>query len=358
MAGCLWIIPAFGEPPALARDLHTSQSLTDSDREQLREYVAGWAELLETGTPGERSEARDALFAPLEHDTVTVAFRLAYADALRDRLERWVAPGGDLRLAGLGATLAGEVGTRAMLRVLEDALEDDRPAVRFAASVGFSRLLPSADATLGARAVPDVIAIISEALGKEQDPRVVEGLVRALHAGGRLGDRDLALESLRSMCSGVSRVCQRLVRDGSRPHEAGDWATALLRGVYTAQDATQEQIQTANVDRAFAIEAARMAGHVIGYTAERLDRIVEAEGPDGEASLLRRLSGQAEKLLVLADGSINQRSMSGGRLERAVERAVDAKNAAAFREEADRYIGAEGVLAKPPYNARPGDFVG
>lgn len=328
----------------LPAGLTTRQSLTEDDRRAVREFSLAQSEALASADAAKSQTAREDLLAPMR-TAVSVDFRLAYSEALTPTLAK-LATGADERVAFNALRVAGALATQGAVDAIRAALADARPAVRYGGAFAARRSLDeiASKRSLDAAQAPRLIEALSGSLAKETEPGVLEGLISAFDASG--SDKASRSAALASMCEGIGAQAASFA-DGKHAGSPTAWALAFQRAVKVAQSALLEQGKIGALDEALAKGAASMCGRALGHVVARLASFRPGESHDEETASLADLASAAEGTLIFIDTNLSKRQS----LAQSIRAAFP--DAAKVRAEAEKWIGAKGLLTQAPYGFKP-----
>ncbi len=339
---------AGGLPCALA----AKNAITEDDKTQIRRFVESQAADLVSENAEASRIARDRLAAPLACPNVSVEFRLEFGQALGQRLSPIVI-GPNERLSVIATRLIGRAATTASLPVLNSALADARQTIRFGAAGGYREmvlLLAQGAVLFPERTVDQILDSLFSSLAKESDPLVAEALILALNE-----TRISAPLRAKAMTRMVGALSDRLPAIRAERGAAIRWASSLLRGIDAARLTLFEMIPAGNVDREFANRAALLSGQVFAMGRDMLTRLPKEPDPAAYADVVRLL-GATEGLAVISyNAATNQRTPERG-MPALLETAVRQGDPRPFNDAVQAWIGPNGLLLKPPFNAKATDF--
>lgn len=329
--------PAGQLPCALA----SKQSLEAADEQTIRGFVSAHAPALSDADPAKNSDARAALMAPLACDGVTFAFRTKYADALVPALTPVLSSKED-RQAVNALLLLGRIRTTASADAIASGLKSQSPAIRFAAGAAYREILNqlSKDSFgFPEGAVDRVLDGLASALRTEADANTADILIVAL---GDAPKGDAALRG-RAMLRLTDAMTRRLLTLRKEPAIGEDWSRAILRSLDLARQAILAQGGTGAIDKEFARRAAVFSGQVFAFARDRLGAMTSADAD------LSKAVAAAEGLAVIAHQAVTNQRLNEKGLQRAFDSSIGQAGGGEFTRAADSWIGAEGLLVKPPY---------
>lgn len=344
-------------PLAAAQNLPpvSTERLSSSQQTQVREYVQSRLSTLETTDPGspEGSRARLDLIEPMRNRDTSVAMRQAFAEAAIASL-REMATSGDDQRAVTALLVAGNIGDRQSVAIIETGLEDDRDVVKIGAAAGAKAMLRVINGRHGDTQVErqrQVQQHLGDALALTSSGHVAQSLIGALTALPENPDFMAFSSEL------ITREMARQAgsrRRGLAPKDALDngWAGAMERSV-AAQLAYQRSaaISGADVDRETQSESARLAGIALSLVRDLLE---QADASEAERVLAphARLIRASETLLVLVQSNLDP----GASRAQVMGGLIDQNDISALSDAIDQWVGPEGVLTAAPFSFRASDF--
>lgn len=346
-----------GEPggplPRIPCTIAGKAELSAQDRAAIASHASAVGQALESLLPGRIEEARRAAMAGLRCARVEVVYRLELSRAIEPALSISMAKSRDLNAEGellaLNVlTLAGAIATRETASVLQDSLQDARPAVRFAAFAGYAELLRAVAAHPTAIVRDDLTAHLDglrQAIAAQTDPQQMEAGLVALAAGTRARPSsvpDLDALSLVRLTGAVRQVRDRLARLGQP--DLG--SAVLLRATSTAQAVIIERLgqpQIPALPEALLRDLAALAGDALLASPDLL-----AAGASPAA--VEDVVASAQSLIGLSARALGRQVQVS--LVDQVGRGADA-----LRQAVGRELGASGSLRAGPFNLPADRFV-
>lgn len=328
----------------------TPGQATDS---QIAQFVGDRLGALGSGEPLAIRNARTALLAPLRSDDADSSFRLQYSSALQNGGLARLATDTENLVAINAVVIAGELATPLSVNILQEAMEDQREAIRYEAARSIGVLLNAYDAdraAVPANQIDSVFRTIESAFTNEQSGQVVDALFVAL-AGPSL-EPELGTRCATVMCQGAAEVAERW-RSGA-PTETQ--ALTIFRAIDTAfADLIGAQ---GAADRDFAMAAAVASGQALVFFTEWM----RAEPPQGMDAQGRQLAidlgAGAERVLLLAHSQVTGQA-EAERITRHIRDFVEDRNGARLAQiesALEPWTGARGKLLASPYNVPAGSF--
>jgi len=354
VAASIWPTPTAAQLPEA---LIERQPLQPADERQVREYVAGLLQALASNDPQTSQQARDRLLDPLTgtgHQPST-SFRLFYSGELTPRLRNLIGSNDKERVVRSSLRLAGALSTDAAVGLLLDALEADRPAVRYAAALELGRTLENVAARRAAvseNRVDQIFRTLQEARAREASSHVLESLILGLARPARRDNAQLHERAMIVMARGVSEQLER--RRINWPPDVGI-LQVVYRAVRTEQLALFNTLgaQGATLGEDFGLASARLAGHALAVVQAAL---LNRPGlTDEHQRLVELIANVAENTLLLVHPQLAEQEPAA-LVKPAVQRALQGGPVQPAQEEIDKWIGAQGRLTQPPYAFDPEIF--
>jgi hypothetical protein len=290
LAGCCISCGALAQ--SIPEGLAGKSDLSAADQQAIATFVQGHATKLSSNDPLEVREAREAILAPLERrGEISVAFRVQVANRLLDTLRENAKSSND-HVAVNALRLAGEIATSNSLEILETGLSDTRPAVRYAACFGLSRLYAAA---ARGQAYSDDEALRSlrklvQVASTDATSEVVDGAIVAI-AQARMTptkDKKVRPEATRAVIETGSKLAMDAIK-ASRPVSMN----SLVRIGGVVRDTLTETDVSAETARG----ASRFAGQLLLATKASMSG-------GGEAEMASRSARVAEVIIALASTSL------------------------------------------------------
>lgn len=251
---------------ALPEDVSRTPAVTADQKAAIQRLIADNTAGLSSDAAAIR-RARNALVAPLRVGRISSAFRLDYSSQLLPVIRPLLAS--DKPEVSVNAVrLAGELGTRSGMDLLEAALKDKRPEVRVMAAMGFARTFNTAregsTPLIPAQTDPS-IAALSAALGTENESTVLDALFGALQSAAKVPDD--SIQGLRTRAL----------------EEIGSQAASLAQRAKPEQDAVLLRATKALFDE--------LSGDAANRPSQAAIKNAGAAAGDAAALILRRSSG-------------------------------------------------------------------
>lgn len=321
-------------PSALAQgvlpdELVASPQLSGADEQRVESYAKSLAPGLVDGDSGAARDARDAAMDPLERDEVSVAFRIAYAEAMLPTLRRLIA-GAEPARRLTGIRLAGELATDNSADLVVASLSSKNAAERYMAVASVGRIFQAAGEQPPAVARNRLDALIDELdrlIRAEPDPAIVDAGVRSLLDASAIPESVLPGVGGHADTVLYAALSERVQNDNE-----GD--EALIVAVTRALSSAQRRILGEGLPKPVVRDSAALAG----------DGIAMLIRTDATGDSAVEMAGGADALIVFATENLDPRAQANpADLGRALQ---DGRLA----EEAVAVIGPGGALTSPPHN--------
>lgn len=349
-AVCLLALPAAAQQRASIPEALISKptELTQDEARQVRAYVGEHVPRLTSENPDHRRAARRELRRPLTARGVTVSFRLAYSRELVPSL-RGLADHDDRGVATVSLLLAGELATSAASQLAVDRLASENEVVRYAsaASLGETlRVAAEGAPALNEQQLTSLVNRLGERLEREENPIVLDRLIRSIGAGATNQRREFA--NLRNAATRLlGETLSERVRNAEAARPDEQMELSMLRGAETVFSSVNRGTLSPEALRASGL----LSGQLIAYADRRLGA---GNLSSEDVQRLQQIVGTSENVIVFAWSLLDPRAPrrqfglrdamgSEGRRDR-------------FRTAANAVIGAEGVLTRPPFEFRANQF--
>ncbi len=273
----------------LAEEVSRTPAVSAEQKAAIGRLIADNTAGLSADSAGIR-RARNALVAPLRVGRVSSAFRLEYATQLLP-VVRPLAASDKPDVAVNAVRLAGELGTRSGMDLLEAALKDKRPEVRVMAAMGFARAFNTAregSTPLIPAQTDPAIAALASALGTENDPAVLDALFSALQIAAKVTDESipgLRTRAVEEIGSQAASLAQR-----AKPEQD----SVLLRATKALFD------ELGDVGNRPSPLAIKNAGAAAGDSTALILRRLSGDLPAESRAELGLLGDQASRLYFVA----------------------------------------------------------
>lgn len=340
-----------GVAPAQAQSLPnetvTSPTLTNPQKDAIRDFVRANQDALLSEDDLECQTARKRLSEPLGRNAVSLAFRREYSGLLMPTIQAGTKSADD-HVAVNCLLLAGRLATPEAADHIERALADPRVPVRYASVNSVTLLLDQVN--VNSPAIPearviDMMRRLGDVIRDDSNELVFDAGVRALIAGmtqSALPDvRPVAVSQL------ATNVAQRIRQSRAKSERQ------TLVALHRAADAFRSYLinDVNNTDTAAARNAAELSGHVLAFVAERIDAGDFNANPEPEVDQARTAVGQILGNCEATIFLVNDGYLKGGRIpawELATKFEADDENLPRFIEES--IIGPTGKLTEAPFS--------
>jgi hypothetical protein len=332
----------------LPADLVRQAQLTPADVDRVGAYVAGALPDVEAERVDRREAAQDEIIAPLLQSP-SPSFRIEYGSLVKGAMER-LARTGDESAAVFAVRLAGRLATVDAHALVLRHLDDDRPAVRYAAARA-ARLqletLHPGPAALNAQHRDALIDAVASRVRVERDAVVLDGLLTTASDAVR---REAPWTP--ALLEKLAEALPKNIRASAGAADRLAESRAFLRLVGTAQQHFRRSF--GRVSESLAHESALLAGHAMGY----VDAAVEERPDDAAADALGQLVRAAHNLAFFAHSARTREQLQPSEaLPEAFERWRSRGDASDLHREIDGWIGPGGILTRSPYNVDPDAFL-
>jgi hypothetical protein len=339
----------------LPTEITTSASLSEEQKSRIREFVDQFKAGLSSDAL-EIRRSRNALLEPLRNDSASVTFRLEYAGDLEPVLRPLIAS--DKPIVAVNAVrIAGELATPKGIDLLEPAISDKRPAVRFEAVIGFAHTFQATERSSPAIAAGQAISALQTlkaGLLHEDDWHVVEGYVQAFKAGSRVPFSKLSgvrAASVMALAEGLGAKAQNA---NDPPKEVpSPMYSAFQRAAQTMRNALTNQ----NINEPQPSDAELKAAGALGgdLLANLRRRVLAGELKNGASrSEFTLIAADSERSVFLATSAL--RGSTDG-LDLHLGEKIQQGKDDVFVNDSLRLIGANGILTGNPFNFADDRFV-
>lgn len=321
-------------------------AITSAEQSAIQQFVDRNIPRLTAADPNERQAGARALRQPLLDQNVSVSFRLAYGQAIRQPL-RDVIRSDDEQSRVLALLIAGQVATEPCARLAVEVLEDENPVIRYAAATALGMTNASVAARTPAIRQEQLVSLLrslGERVVAEQDPWVLERVIRSLAAAVPVGATNFELVSPAALSEIAVRTSERLSQAGDAELSLG-MLQMVLRSAETLQRAFEDQ-------RALPSDTVRQAA---GLGADALVFVARRLKEDGlspaEVELLTQIAVAGENVTFFARGK------TGAAVEnyRIAQQLVDG-NRPEFLARLPRLVGPSGPMTQAPFNFQADRF--
>lgn len=340
---------------AWAQNLESSvieaADLSAGQKDAIKQFVDRHKDGLSEG-PAEVKRSRGAIIGALQqYPKVSVAFRLEYARLLTPVLRALAS--GDREMNAINAVrLAGELATSSGIEILNDAMNDKRPGVRFAAVDGFAATFGAIETTAPAIAPAQqairAVGTLKTGMDKEADAKVLEAYTLALRAATKVPSAKLA---------GVRPAAIKALAEGiitkAKATNDGKFDAAFRRAVNTTREAlTVQSINEPKLERDVFQAAARMAGQLLANVHRRI-AAGELAVEDAEAAKRSRaefvlMAADAESTIQWANTGLGGPASQELKLSELLQQSKEET----FQKDVLRLIGPNGILTTDPFGSK------
>jgi len=325
--------------------LASSFNLSPADIRRIDTFTSTLAPDLTSDDPTARAQARNRLLRPLGCATVSVAFRMQYGASLIVPLKQMVGPNADPQVQANALRILGRVRATQSLSALSTGLSDPRPAVRFAATVGYQELLskPAQEQwPIRQRSLDGVLDELGKILVDDSDPFVVNGAVVALSA---IDPADAALreQPVRRIAQGLSDRRAKLILDPNSEAEFDQWIRCYHRALIAVRNTLLQQNGQSGQQN-FGLAAAIFGGQGLVLARQLMTLQPVQENPQLE-SLVADIVSTAEGVVVFGAGSVGQTTSTPG-----LRKFFTQHDTNAFDSALAPWIGNAGLLTRSPFS--------
>ena len=325
--------------------LASSFNLSPADIRRIDTFTSTLAPDLTSDDPTARAQARNRLLRPLGCATVSVAFRMQYGASLIVPLKQMVGPNADPQVQANALRILGRVRATQSLSALSTGLSDPRPAVRFAATVGYQELLskPAQEQwPIRQRSLDGVLDELGKILVDDSDPFVVNGAVVALSA---IDPADAALreQAVRRIAQGLSDRRAKLILDPNSEAEFDQWIRCYHRALIAVRNTLLQQNGQSGQQN-FGLAAAIFGGQGLVLARQLMTLQPVQENPQLE-SLVADIVSTAEGVVVFGAGSVGQTTSTPG-----LRKFFNQHDTNAFDSALAPWIGSAGLLTRSPFS--------
>lgn len=344
---CAWLaLPVAAQTRDLPENIVTSTESLSGDRlNTVREYASAALRDLRSDRASTRREARARLLRPLTVDGVSVTFRLGYGRELVPAL-REMARESEETIAYNALVIAGELATDQASEVLVEHIDDERQAIRYGAAFGLARTFDAVANRAPAITrdqIRRLISLLGERIREEQEPWVMDGVVRALIAAGAISSgtfEEVRPRAYSELAQGIgSRV--RALRDADEIDDTAD--TVLISALRTGEAIRDLWLRDARLPRDAALATVALSADVLSF----VDQASGWDLSEEHRRMLLQLTSVSENVIFFARDSLDPDA--GARPTQMAEMLRDGHRNR-MREELRRMIGSGGTLTREPFN--------
>lgn len=354
---CVGFAALTAASPATAQNLPpvATERLSSSQETQVREYVESRLTILESAdlSEPESTRARRELIDPMRNRSTSVAMRQAFAQASAQRLLALVGSAEDQRAVS-ALLVAGNIGDRQSVGILEAGLNDDREVVQIGAAAGAKAMLRVIDGRLGGAQADrqrQVQQLLADQLAITRNGHVAQSFIGALTALPE--DAPFMAFSSGLIADEMARQAA-IRRQSDTPQQAMEngWAGAMERSVAAYLSYLRAAaIAGTDVNRDSQLQGARLAGITLSLVRDLIQDTPEAE----RAALLSehaRLIRASESLLVLVESNLTARTDR----QQVMGDLISRENGEGLVSAINTWVGPRGVLTGAPFSFRAAEF--
>jgi hypothetical protein len=336
----------------LGADLRRAPQLTGAQVDAVSKFVKDHSANLGSDNPQLIKRDRISLLEPLADPQSSPAFRLRFSEAISGSLNTLAASENEIVVIN-AMVIAGDLATAQGVELLNKGLASAKPAVRYQAAFGFRRTFEALTSMSTPTMRPDqaesAIRAVSEAIAKESDGLVVDGLVFAgVEATKSASLRNTALMHLNTAISGRSRTLTTKANSDQISH-------AFLRAAAGTRDALAAA-QQGQVSAEALKATAELAGNLIAYCV----RVIESKSLPASEKAARETHSQlattCENVLLLSVTLHGDKAPDARHIGEKLKSGSTASDAA-FGEDARALIGDGGLLSKDPFKFKADAFL-
>lgn len=336
--------PAFAQTGKLGPDILQAPLLSPDQKTQVASFVSANSRNL-SGKAEAIKKDRTALLEPLLGTQAATPFRLEYSARLDPILTPLAEHENEL-IAVNALVIAAELATQRMVDILKASSASTKPSVRYQSAYGlrrtFEALQNMPSPTIQPGQIELAIDFIGTRLNAENDPLVIDGLVRAALEGAKLpNQRSRALAVIGRECAALSKA----LPPATVPDAMLD---AMLRAGAGVRDLVSDS-ETGQIDSPTLEQAAKLGGQLVALAVRAAESRAITE--KGRRELFAQIAGVGESVVLLAatrkDGKDRQSKRFGEDFRTSEAR---------FLVNAKDLLGAGGPLAGDPFKLPPGEF--
>jgi hypothetical protein len=355
VAGVLLALPPVcrAQQP-LPPEIVSAPSLSSDARSSIGTYVSEIVPKLTGEDDAAFFRARDAALEPLQQPSCSVAFRIEYGRQLMDTLKSLAAGSSEVRAIN-AMRIAGQLASDPAVDLLQRSLTDERVSVRYAAVLGLRMAFEAIESQPPA-IVPDsasrVVVLLSKRFDAEQDAYVIDAIIRALDAAGRITSANYAATRDQAYTLLAKELGKRVANAKPGEFDEGQLASLLRAGVALRDAVTRIAVP---LQRDTLIAAAGYAGDLLALSAR------EVQGsdlsPERRAALVNLVAAAQAIVPLAADRVAPGGGFTGlpAGMNDALAGATRTSDAR-FLEQVDAAVGPNGKLAGTPFSFPPTRF--
>lgn len=343
---------ALAQTEELGSDLRRAPQLTSAQVDSVVKFVNDHSTNLSSDNPQKIKRDRTALLEPLADAQASPAFRLRFSEAIAGQLGTLASSENEIVVIN-SMVIAGDLATAQGVELLTKGLTSAKPAVRYQAAFGFRRTFEALTSMSTPTMRPDqaesAIRAVSEAIGKESDGLVVDGLVFAsVEATKSAALRNAALTHLNTAVSSRSRSL-------ASKADSEQISQAFLRAAAGARDALAAA-QQGQVSPEALKASAEMAGNLIAYCVRAIESKSLPLREKAARELHSQLATTCENVLLLSVTLHGDKAPDARHIGEKLKSGSTAGDAA-FGEDARALIGNGGLLSKDPFKFKADAFL-
>jgi len=275
---------AFAQPAGIGA-LSQSQTLSDSQKQDVSAWLNANADGLLSDDPAQVATASQDLMAPFQRSNVTAAFRFQLQDALVPRLKSDLNDAAPPAARFAALRLCGRIGTSKVLPTLfETAQSDDshERSLAVAAFADFFATVRETSSPIRDKSVDDALELLEQGLAAEDEPSIASQFVVVLASTGA-PESGLRLRASGAMARGLAaRLASGPPNDKQR-----DWAVTLAHAIENVNKTfVQVSLGGQQIDQSFIDAVNELCDETVGF--------VDGGDPEtDDAALLEDLRARA-----------------------------------------------------------------
>jgi len=345
--------PAQGTRAIDASIIAKGGPLSASEEKLVRDHVEANIAALDSDDPIQFRRARQQLMRPLTGDPTarpSPSFRFAYSTAMVSDLERLLQSGDPPRMI-TALSLAGAIATERTVQLPLSTLAHEDPSIRYASAYALGLTFQALDRSAPAvRDVSRLIDAMGERLAVEDEPFVLDRVIRTLGRAGNLARPGSNESRLRAIDTISRRVADRLF--ALDPSEGNtDRLRMLLRAVEIVQASFTSGVFLENPSQArdpSVTGAARLGAASMVYVARR---VREGISDQEQRDLLIKIADTGEAIIFFAQGAHSTQPTA---IRPTVAQVLRAGDDQGYLRQLERvYTGDAGLLRRAPFSLPP-----
>lgn len=346
MVLCGPINPALAQRDLPSQLITKTTELSTSELDQIRTLVHEAIPLLTSKIPADLRRGRTALRKPLMNPAVSVSFRFEYSDIVVPELE------GVLRLDGVtgrvnALRITGEIATERAAQLAVRALDDPDTTVRYTAAYALGltfTAIRNASPAMTQDQGKGLLRALGDRLSKEDDPFVLDRIIRSLGAAARIDGK--VLTALRPLA--IDQICEHVGQrlrtiDTTDPDQ--DRIPLIQMFLRSADVVQREFIGGDRLPDPTMVKAGGFGGDCLAFVARRS---TTSEPSTDERKLLVALAITGEQITFFARSQLES---DPNRTPKHYKIALEYRDGddQAFLRDLGKLIGQGGDLTKPPF---------